>query len=36
VKVKLDGWRVQVRVEDGTTTIRTRNGHDYKASAEAN
>jgi bifunctional non-homologous end joining protein LigD len=28
-EVKLDGWRVQVRVEDGTATIRTRNGHDY-------
>jgi bifunctional non-homologous end joining protein LigD len=28
-EVKLDGWRVQVRVEDGKATIRTRNGHDY-------
>jgi bifunctional non-homologous end joining protein LigD len=27
--VKLDGWRVQVRVEDGTATIRTRKGLDY-------
>jgi bifunctional non-homologous end joining protein LigD len=30
-EVKLDGWRVQVRVEDGTATTRTRNGHDYTA-----
>jgi bifunctional non-homologous end joining protein LigD len=29
VEVELDGWRAQVRVEDGTPTIRTRNGHDY-------
>jgi bifunctional non-homologous end joining protein LigD len=27
--VKLDGWRVQVRVEDGKATIRTRKGLDY-------
>jgi bifunctional non-homologous end joining protein LigD len=27
--VKLDGWRVQVRVEDGRATIRTRKGLDY-------
>jgi bifunctional non-homologous end joining protein LigD len=27
--VKLDGWRVQVRVEDGTAIIRTRKGLDY-------
>lgn len=30
-EIKLDGWRVQVRVEDGTATIRTRNGHDYSS-----
>jgi bifunctional non-homologous end joining protein LigD len=28
-EIKLDGWRVQVRVEDGTATIRTRKGLDY-------
>jgi bifunctional non-homologous end joining protein LigD len=28
-EIKLDGWRLQVRVEDGSATIRTRNGHDY-------
>lgn len=28
-EVKLDGWRLQIRVEDGTATLRTRNGHDY-------
>src|SRR5688572_21388815 len=28
-EIKLDGWRVQVRVEDGAATPRTRNGHDY-------
>src|SRR5512134_3868314 len=28
-EIKLDGWRIQVRVEDGTATLRTRNGHDY-------
>ena len=28
-EVKLDGWRLQIRVEDGTETLRTRNGHDY-------
>ena len=27
--MKLDGWRVQVRVEDGKATIRTRKGLDY-------
>ena len=30
-EIKLDGWRVQVRVEDGSATIRTRNGHDYSS-----
>jgi len=28
-EIKLDGWRIQIRVEDGTATLRTRNGHDY-------
>ena len=28
-EIKLDGRRVQVRVEDGTAIIRTRNGHNY-------
>jgi bifunctional non-homologous end joining protein LigD len=28
-EIKLDGWRVQVRVEDGRATIRTRKGLDY-------
>jgi bifunctional non-homologous end joining protein LigD len=28
-EIKLDGWRLQIRVEDGTATLRTRNGHDY-------
>src|SRR5688572_33187046 len=28
-EVKLDGWRLQIRVEDGTATLPTRNGHDY-------
>jgi bifunctional non-homologous end joining protein LigD len=28
-EIKLDGWRVQVRVLDGIARIRTRNGHDY-------
>jgi bifunctional non-homologous end joining protein LigD len=28
-EIKVDGWRIQIRVEDGTTTLRTRNGHDY-------
>jgi bifunctional non-homologous end joining protein LigD len=28
-EIKLDGWRVQVRVHDGSATLRTRNGHDY-------
>jgi ATP-dependent DNA ligase len=28
-EIKLDGWRVQVRVEDGAATIRTRKGLDY-------
>jgi bifunctional non-homologous end joining protein LigD len=27
--VKLDGWRVQVRVEDGTASVQTRKGLDY-------
>ena len=30
-EVKLDGWRLQVRVADGAATLRTRNGHDYSA-----
>jgi bifunctional non-homologous end joining protein LigD len=30
-EIKLDGWRLQVRVEDGATTLRTRNGHDYSS-----
>jgi bifunctional non-homologous end joining protein LigD len=30
-EIKLDGWRVQARVEDGTPTIRTWNGHDYSS-----
>jgi bifunctional non-homologous end joining protein LigD len=30
-EIKLDGWRVQVRVEDGSATLRTRNGHDYSS-----
>jgi hypothetical protein len=28
-EIKLDGWRIQIRVENGTATLRTRNGHDY-------
>ena len=28
-EIKLDGWRLQVRVEDGRATVRTRNGLDY-------
>jgi ATP-dependent DNA ligase len=28
-EIKLDGWRIQIRMEDGTATLRTRNGHDY-------
>src|SRR5688572_1498821 len=28
-EIKLDGWRIQIRVEDGAATPRTRNGHDY-------
>jgi bifunctional non-homologous end joining protein LigD len=28
-EIKLDGWRLQVRVEDGSATLLTRNGHDY-------
>jgi hypothetical protein len=28
-EIKLDGWRLQVRVEDGTATLRTRKGLDY-------
>jgi bifunctional non-homologous end joining protein LigD len=28
-EIKLDGWRVQVRVENGRATIRTRKGLDY-------
>jgi bifunctional non-homologous end joining protein LigD len=28
-EVKFDGYRVQVRVEGGRATIRTRNGHDW-------
>jgi bifunctional non-homologous end joining protein LigD len=31
-EIKLDGWRLQIRVEDGTATLRTRNGHDYSHS----
>ena len=31
-EVKLDGWRLQVRAEDGKATLRTRNGHDYSSS----
>jgi bifunctional non-homologous end joining protein LigD len=30
-EIKLDGWRLQIRVEDGTATLRTRNGHDYSS-----
>jgi bifunctional non-homologous end joining protein LigD len=30
-EVKLDGWRIQIRVEDGTATLRTRNGHNYSS-----
>jgi bifunctional non-homologous end joining protein LigD len=30
-EIKLDGWRLQVRVEDGKATLRTRNGHDYSS-----
>jgi ATP-dependent DNA ligase len=30
-EIKLDGWRLQVRVEDGAATLRTRNGHDYSS-----
>lgn len=30
-EVKLDGWRLQIRVEDGTAILRTRNGHDYSS-----
>ena len=28
-EIKLDGWRLQIRAEDGTATLRTRNRHDY-------
>lgn len=28
-EVKFDGYRIQVRVEDGRVQIRTRNGHDW-------
>jgi bifunctional non-homologous end joining protein LigD len=28
-EIKLDCGRLQIRVEDGTATLRTRNGHDY-------
>ena len=28
-EIKLDGWRLQVRVEDGSATVRTRKGLDY-------
>jgi bifunctional non-homologous end joining protein LigD len=28
-EIKLDGWRIQIRVEDGTATLRTRKGLDY-------
>jgi bifunctional non-homologous end joining protein LigD len=31
-EIKLDGWRLQIRVEDGTATLLTRNGHDYSRS----
>src|SRR5687767_7590034 len=27
-EIKLDGWRLQIRVEDGSAKLRTRNGHD--------
>jgi bifunctional non-homologous end joining protein LigD len=30
-EIKLDGWRLQIRVEDGSATLRTRNGHDYSS-----
>ena len=30
-EIKLDGWRIQIRVEDGAATLRTRNGHDYSS-----
>jgi bifunctional non-homologous end joining protein LigD len=30
-EIKLDGWRIQIRVEDGSATLRTRNGHDYSS-----
>jgi bifunctional non-homologous end joining protein LigD len=30
-EIKLDGWRLQIRVEDGTAILRTRNGHDYSS-----
>ncbi len=28
-EIKLGGWRIQIRVGDGTATLRTRNGHNY-------
>jgi bifunctional non-homologous end joining protein LigD len=28
-EIRLDGWRLQIRVEEGAATLRTRNGHDY-------
>lgn len=30
-EIKLDGWRIQIRVEDGAARLRTRNGHDYSS-----
>jgi bifunctional non-homologous end joining protein LigD len=30
-EIKLDGWRLQIRIEDGVATLRTRNGHDYSS-----
>jgi bifunctional non-homologous end joining protein LigD len=30
-EIKLDGLRPQIRFEDGTATLRTRNGHDYSS-----
>ncbi len=28
-EIKLDGWRLQVRIEDGRATLKTRNANDY-------
>lgn len=30
-EIKLDGWRLQIRMEDGAATLRTRNGRDYSS-----